>query len=171
MPLSIRHATAQDGSTLLSIYAPYVTNTAVSFEVQVPALPEFTKRIEAIANAYPFLVCECNGEIAGYAYAAAHRERAAYCFDVDVSVYVAQGAQGQGIGTALYERLFPLLVSQGYYTAYAAITLPNEASCLLHQKFGFRKIGVHQKTGHKFGQWHDVLWLDKPLKDYAIVPE
>ena len=171
MAISIRKVTTADSTALLNIYAHYILNTAASFEVEVPALSEFTQRIDTISHTYPYLVCELEGKIIGYAYASTHRERAAYRFDIDVSVYLEESARGKGIGTALYTELFNLLSVQNYYTAYAGITLPNDQSLGLHKKFGFSEIGTHHKTGHKFGKWHDVIWLEKALKDYSIPPE
>ena len=171
MPISVRKMTANDVSAILDIYSHYIQNTPASFEVDVPSMAEFTQRFETISKSYPCLVCERDGEIVGYAHASAHKARAAYRFDVDVSVYVKDGVQSCGVGTALYEQLFALLSETHYYNAYAGITLPNERSVGLHKKFGFSEIGIHHNTGYKLGKWHDVIWLEKALKDYSISPE
>ena len=171
MAMSIREATVKDSPNILEIYTPYIINTAASFETEVPSVSAFALRVESISQTYPYLVCELDREMVGYAYASMHRARSAYRFDVDVSVYVKAGAQGNGVGTALYAQLFSLLSLQNYYTAYAGITLPNERSCHLHKKFGFSEIGIHHNTGYKLGKWHDVLWLEKALRDYSIAPE
>lgn len=167
----IRKAAVEDSPHILRIYSYYVEHTAISFETATPAPAEFSGRVESILSAYPYLVYEAEGEILGYAYASRHQERAAYRYDVDVSVYVKNGAQARGIGTALYEALFSELTKLNYYNAYAAVALPNEKSVALHHKFGFKDIGVFHSTGYKFGKWHDVLWLEKPLKDYALPPK
>ena len=165
----IRSAIARDAKSILEIYSHYIENTAATFETQVPSLSDFAKRIDAIAGVYPYLLCEIDGEIVGYAYASRHRERDAYRYDIDVSVYVKNGCQSRGIGTLLYQKLFEALANLNYYNAYASITLPNEGSAALHHKFGFCEIGIHHKTGYKFGKWHDVLWLEKPLKDHSAL--
>jgi len=107
-----------------------------------------------------------DNKIVGYTYASKHRERAAYKYSADVSVYVAPEYQRRGIGSALYTRIFELLRRQGIYTVYAGVALPNEKSVGLHTSLGFREIGVYKNVGYKFGKWLDVLWLEKPLKDY-----
>lgn len=167
---SIRQATVDDSKQILDIYAYYVEKTAVSFETETPALIDFTNRLSSIIKTYPYLVYLCDDRIDGYAYASKHRERAAYCYDVDVSVYIRNGLQNRGIGTALYQKLFEVLASREYYNAYAGITLPNEPSIALHRKFGFKEIGIHHSTGYKFDQWHDVMWMEKQLKDYSRIP-
>lgn len=166
----IRQATISDCKEILDIYSHYIENTSVSFETEVPSLTEFSSRIGSIINIYPYLVYIRNNKIIGYAHASKHRERAAYRYDIDVSVYIQNGLQGQGAGTALYTNLFEILASRKYYNAYAGITLPNEKSIALHYKFGFKEIGVHHNTGYKFNKWHDVMWFEKQLKDYSIVP-
>lgn len=161
--MQIRPVTPADAEAILRIYAPYVANTCVSFETQVPGLAEFTARVEGILRGYPFLVCEAGGGIVGFAYASKHRERAAYKYSADVSVYVAPEYHGQGIGKALYAELFALLKGQGLRMAYAGIVLPNEKSVCLHKALGFNEVGVFHDAGYKFGQWLDVLWLEKMI--------
>ena len=167
---TIRQATADDSRDILDIYAHYIENTASSFETEVPSLADFSKRVTDIAKDYPYFVCIIDNEIIGYAYASKHRERAAYRYDVDTSIYLRNGIQGRGIGSALYKTLLDELTRRGYYNAYAAIVLPNEKSVALLHKFGFSDIGVHHKTGYKFDKWHDVLWLEKALQDYTTAP-
>ena len=171
VPYIIRAATEDDSADILNVYSFYIENTAASFETSVPSVEEFAQRIGGILKTYPYLVCELDHEIIGFTYASRHRERAGYRFGVDVSIYIKKGMQGQGIGTALYERLFAELSDKNYYNAYASITLPNESSCALHKKFGFKEIGIHHNTGYKLGKWHDILWLDKVIKDHSILPE
>lgn len=167
---ALRLATVSDGEAILNIYAPYVRDTAISFEVEVPAVDEFSRRIEAICKQYPYLVYLIDGEIAGYAYASRHRERAAYCYDVDVSVYVSPQYHGCGIAHKLYACLFEILKTLGYYNAYAGCTVPNDKSIRFHQKFGFVPIGTYHKTGYKFGAWRDVLWLEKSINEHSPNP-
>lgn len=166
----IRKATLNDSKNILDIYSYYIENTAASFEIETPCLVDFSNRISTVMNVYPYFVCTINDKTIGYAYASKHREREAYRYDVDVSVYIRNDMHGKGIGTALYNMLFEELKLKNYYNAYAGITLPNEKSIALHQKFGFTDIGVHHKTGYKFNEWRDVLWLEKILKDHSTAP-
>lgn len=171
MKHDIRLATISDSVNVLKIYAPYITDTAVSFETEVPSISEFSSRIEMITSKYPFLVYEIDDIIIGYAYASKHRERAAYLYDVDVSVYVLPEYHGSGISYKLYDCLFALLVELGYKNVYAAYTEPNIKSMKFHHKFGFVNIGTHHKTGYKFGQWHDVTWLEKTIAEHDEKPK
>lgn len=123
-----------------------------------------------IAKAHAWLTAEIDGAVAGYAYAAKHRERAAYQWSVDVSVYVSAQHRGLGVGRALYDELFPQLITRGFYTAYAGITLPNAASVGLHEACGFRPIGVYTSVGFKLGAWHDVGWWQRELRPRVGTP-
>lgn len=166
----IRPARKTDVTDILKIYTPYITDTVITFETEVPTIEEFTERIENIKNAYPYLVCEVDGIVVGYAYASKHHERSAYKYSVDVSVYIAPNYQSRGMGKALYANLFKMLEDYNYYTAYARITLPNDKSISLHKSFGFIEVGICHNTGYKNGKWLDVIWLEKPLKEYVISP-
>jgi len=171
MIMSIRGALLADAGAILKIYAPFITDTCITFETEVPSMEDFSARIENIIRDYPYLVCEADGNIIGYAYASKHRERAAYKYSADVSVYVSPEYHRHGIGRTLYGNLFELLRKQGIYTVFAGITLPNEKSAGLHQSLGFTAAGVFHKDGYKFGQWLDVMWMEKPLRDYTNPPE
>ena len=164
--LNIRKATLDDISDILGIYAPYIIDTCISFETEVPTVEEFTTRIENIMKNYPYLVCEADNKIVGYAYASKHRERAAYKYSADVSVYVASEYQRQGVGKTLYSKLFELLREQGIYTIYAGVSLPNDKSVGLHKSLGFKDVGIYRNVGYKLGKWIDVLWLEKTLRNY-----
>lgn len=159
----IRRAAADDAAALLDIYAPYIRETAITFEYDVPAAEEFAARIGDIARTHPYLVCERDGRPVGYAYAHNIRERAAYDWAAELSVYLAPAAQGQGAGTALYRCLIDLLAMQNLRILYGCVTLPNEKSERLHEKLGFAPVGVWHGAGWKFGRWHDVGWLEKRL--------
>jgi phosphinothricin acetyltransferase len=160
----IRHADAdRDGAQCAAIYAPFVSDSAVSFEEHVPDAGEFARRIEQLSLRYPWLVAEEDGVIAGYAYAAEHRDRASYRWAADVTVYVGEGWRGRGVGRALYDALLPLLVRQGVQIACAGITLPNDASVALHERFGFALVGVYRRIGWKLGAWRDVGWWQLDL--------
>ena len=159
----IRRAAAGDAAALLDIYAPYIRDTAITFEYDVPAAEEFAARIGDIARTHPDRVCERDGRPVGYAYAHNIRERAAYDWAAELSVYLAPAAQGQGAGTALYRCLIDLLAMQNLRILYGCVTLPNEKSERLHEKLGFAPVGVWHGAGWKFGRWHDVGWLEKRL--------
>ena len=165
--MDIRLATLADAPAIAAIYRPYVEGTVISFELAAPPEGVMRERMARVLTRLPWLVCEEHGEPAGYAYASPHHDRAAYQWSVDVSVYLRQGMQRRGLGRALYSELFTLLVQQGYYTAFAGISLPNAASVGLHESFGFEPVGVYRNAGFKFGAWHDVGWWQKPLRNYA----
>ncbi len=170
MPLRLRLATAADADSIQAIYAPYCS-TPISFEVAAPAVDEMRRRIEKTVPAYPWLVYEDGPEIVGYAYASRHRERAAYQWSVDVSVYVHPQQHRHGVGRALYECLFRILARQGYVNAYAGITLPNPASVGLHEAVGFRRLGIYRHVGYKCGMWHDVAWYERELQPLPANPQ
>jgi phosphinothricin acetyltransferase len=165
-----RLATPDDAAAIRAIYAPYCS-TPISFELQPPAVEEMRQRITKILANYPWLVCESGAEIAGYVYACAHRERAAYRWSVDTAVYVRPQGQRRGLGRALYASLFRLLALQGYINAYAGITLPNPASIGLHEAIGFEPVGVYKQVGYKCNAWHDVAWYQLLLQPRPLEPE
>ncbi|GAC1410969.1 MAG: hypothetical protein NVSMB53_05950 [Gemmatimonadaceae bacterium] len=123
-----------------------------------------------VLERHPWLVCESSETVVGYAYATGHRERPAYRWSIDVAVYIRKSAQRQGIARALYTRLFQVLELQGYRNAYAGVTLPNSPSINLHKAMGFKEVGVYHQVGYKFGQWHDVAWLERPLAEHTLDP-
>jgi phosphinothricin acetyltransferase len=155
----LRAATPDDAAAIAEIYAPFVTASAVSFETDPPGAQAMRARIEAGGGLYPWLVAEGDGRILGYAYAAKFRDRPAYRFAVETSVYLHPDAAGRGFGRRLYEPLLAMLETQGFTQAIAAITLPNEASVRLHERLGFERAGTYRQVGWKLGTWHDVgLW-------------
>src|SRR5436305_11600961 len=160
----IRHADpATDAAACAAIYAPFVESTAVSFEERVPSETEFAERIERITRTHPWLVAEVDGEVVGYAYATPHRDRAAYRWAADVTVYVAEAYRRKSIARALYQALFELLTRQGFHVACGGVTLPNDASVGLHEALGFKPVGVYRRIGWKAGAWHDVAWFQREL--------
>ncbi|WP_017317534.1 arsinothricin resistance N-acetyltransferase ArsN1 family B [Mastigocladopsis repens] len=167
----IRLATEQDTEQVLEIYAPFCGDSPVSFEVQPPTLDEMQQRIAKVLQKLPWLVCERYGKVVGYVYAAPHRERAAYQWGVDVSVYIHEAVRCSGIGRALYTSLFEVLVLQGYYSAYAGVTLPNLGSQRLHEVMGFQLIGIYRDVGYKCGAWHDVGWFELSLQPRVLNPK
>jgi L-amino acid N-acyltransferase YncA len=160
----LRFATPADAAEVAAIYAPFCLETAVSFETTAPDEGQMRERISTLMQRYPWLVAVSEtGDVLGYAYASKHRERAAYRWSVDFTAYLAPEAKRRGIGSALYRTLMKICQSLGYYRAFAGITLPNEASVRLHQKIGFRAIGVYRRVGFKLGRWHDVGWWSLDL--------
>ena len=165
-----RIATLDDAEAILEIYAPYVESTAVTFEFAVPSLEEFRGRIQSVLEQYPYLVAESDGEILGYAYASGYRPRAGFFWTPELSVYVKQGHQEQGIGTHLYAALLDLLRLQGYQNVCSVLSWPNPGSEKLHQHFGFRFAGLQKKCGYKHGEWRDVAIFERRLGDYPVPP-
>ena len=161
--MRVRDATPDDAAAIRDIYAPYVTDTIVSFEETPPDADEIARRIAAIAPDYPYLVAEAEGQVIGYAYASQHRTRSAYRSSVDVTVYVAPDRQRGGIGRALFARLLPAAAARGYHAAFAGIALPNAASVGLHEAMGFTPVGIYREVGRKFDAWHDVGWWQRRL--------
>lgn len=155
----IRSATPDDALACSQVYAPYVTDTAISFEERPPSADQMAERIGASLARHAWLVIEDGGRVVGYAYAGPHRSREAYRWATDVSVYLEPGRRRTGAGRALYEELFARLRRLGYRIALAGVTLPNEASVGLHRAMGFESVGVYREIGHKLGEWHDVEWL------------
>ena len=167
----IRLANISDSNSILLIYSPYIENTAVSFEIETPAIEEFADRISKISEKFPYLVYCVNGNIIAYAYASKHAERAAYNYDVDLSIYVLPQYHGRHIATKLYSCLFEILKEQGFYNAYASYTEPNIKSKCFHEKFGFSTVGTYHKVGYKFDKWHDLTCLEKNITDYNKKPK
>lgn len=169
MPPIIRLATLDDAAHVQAIYAPYCL-TPISFELEPPTVDEMRGRLAKVLGPYPWLLFEDGGEVLGYAYASQHRERPAYRWSADTTVYIQQGRQRRGIGKALYTSLFALLPLQGYVNAFAGVTLPNAASVGLHVALGFQPVGVYRNVGFKCGAWHDVAWYHRPLQSPAGEP-
>jgi phosphinothricin acetyltransferase len=162
----IRSARETDAPAMLEIYRHYVEGSVVSFETEVPSVDEYITRVRKYLAGWAGVVAEAeNGQLLGYAYGSSHRERAAYKWSVETTVYVAPRAQRSGIGRRLYAKLIPMLVAAGYCNAYAGVAQPNPASVGLHQAVGFRPIGTFPRVGYKFGQWHDVAWFYLALRD------
>lgn len=160
---TVRDASEDDATACAAIYSPYVRDTAISFEVEPPSPAEMAKRIGSATRTHAWVVLEDDNRLVGYAYGGPHRERAAYGFSCEVSVYVEEGRRRSGAGRALYEALFKRLAGSGYRMAVAGMTLPNEASVGLHRAMGFEPVGVYRRIGWKFGAWHDVAWMQRAL--------
>lgn len=164
MDARIRLAEPSDAAAIQAIYAPYVENTPISFEVETPSIREMARRISETLELFPWLVCEVDSAVAGYAYASRHQARTAYQWSANVSVYLSPHFHRRGIGRALYTSLFRCLAVQGYYNLYAGITLPNPASVGLHEAMGFQKVGIYPAVGWKSGVWYDTSWWQLSLR-------
>lgn len=162
----IRTATLDDTRSILEIYTPYVLNTCITFETEVPSITEFKQRILNIQKKFPYLVLEENGIVLGYTYATKYKERSAYDWTVETSVYLHEDVQGKGYGKVLYTALEDALRAQGIVTMLACITYPNDSSIAFHKKMGFEQVAHFEKLGYKFNQWRDIVWMKKVINPY-----
>ncbi len=168
--MTIRFAVPADCIAVRAIYAAYI-DTPITFECTLPSETAFADRMRGILQTYPYLVAEEAGRIVAYAYASRQREREAYQWNAELSVYVDPVHTSQGIGRALYTALIELLRQQGIRTVYGSVTVPNEKSERLHRAMGFRVLGTFHRTGYKKGRWHDVAWFEKTIAPYDADPE
>lgn len=155
----IRLAEVEDARRILEIYAPYVSDTALTLTSTIPSIEQVVQTMLDVKKRYPYLVCCIDGTVVGFAYGLRMRPHEAYNWNTELSIYIDPEYQGQGIATALYTALFQILKNQGYCNLYAVITIPNDASVALHKRFGFKELTVMKKSGYKLGAWHDVLWM------------
>jgi len=162
--IQVRTVTLNDVQELLDIYSYYVLNTTITFEYDTPSMNEFTQRIQKITQKYPYLVATINDEIVGYAYATSYKERAAYDWSVETTVYVKNDKHGLGIGKTLYSQLEQALKDKNIVNMLACITYPNPKSIDFHTNFGFEKVGHFPKVGYKFNEWRDIVWMQKVIK-------
>lgn len=167
--MDIRFASPEDSQALLDIYRQYI-DIDITFEYTLPTQEEFAQRISSTLERYPYLVCQEEGAVLGYAYAHPERERAAYQWNAELSIYLAPDAVGRGVGKRLYGALIELLRLQGVKTVYGVVTAPNPASEGLHRALGFRLLGVHRSAGYKNGRWLDVLWFERGIAPYDPDP-
>lgn len=168
--ITIRTAKLSDAGQLLKIYAPYVLDTAVTFEYHVPSLEEFTQRMQNTLTQYPYLVALINGQIIGYSYADSFKSRAAYHWSVETSIYVDMHCRGKGVGTKLYLALESLLKKQNICNLCACIAFPNPDSIAFHEVFGYKLCAHFHKSGYKNGIWHDMVWMEKTLCEHTEHP-
>src|SRR5262245_36865159 len=166
----IRLANENDAEGILSIYAPYITDTSFTFEAEVPSIKDFAGRIKSYLDYWPWLVDEVDGRIAGYAYGSKYRERAGYQWCVECSVYIHDDFQRKGIARKLYATLFELLKKQGYRNVYAVINLPNDKSVRLHESCGFNWFANYENVGFKLGKWKTVGWWLLTINEYGDEP-
>ena len=177
MTVTIRAALPEDASACAAIYGPYVTDTAITFEVEPPTASEMAQRMAAAAGTHAWLVLVDDGqvggggvggegtagEVVGYAYAHAFASRAAYRWACETSIYLEMGRRRTGGGRALYEELFSRLAARGFRRVVAGMTLPNDASQGLHRSLGFEPVGTYRQIGWKNNAWHDVAWVQKTI--------
>jgi phosphinothricin acetyltransferase len=159
----IRDASEADAEACAAIYAPYVTDTAITFELDPPSPADMTQRISTAQRTHAWLVLDDEGRVVGYAYGGPYKDRPAYRWSCEVSVYLELGRRRTGGGRALYEALLARLAERGYRTALAGMTLPNDASVGLHRAMGFEPVGTYRRIGYKHGAWHDVAWTHRVL--------
>jgi len=171
MSAVIRLASTTDAADIHQIYSPIVRDTHISFEQTVPAVSEIAARVDKTLRQYPWLVCDVNGRLAGYAYASAFRARAAYQWTAETTVYIHSDFQRRGVSRALYSSLLALLREQGYCSAVGVIALPNEGSIRAHEAVGFRKVGIFKNVGYKAGDWRDTGWWQLELRPPPTSPQ
>jgi phosphinothricin acetyltransferase len=167
---TVRDARQHDAEACAAIYAPYVTDSTVSFEDEPPTAAEMAQRIETAQQSHAWLVLEHDDRVVGFAYGGQFRTRAAYRWSCEVSVYIELGRRRSGAGRALYDALLERLAERGFATAFAGMTLPNDASKGLHRAMGFQPVGVFRQVGWKHGRWHDVAWMQRPLGNRTDPP-
>lgn len=165
--VTLRPVTTADADKLLEIYAPYVKETPITFEYEVPSLDTFKKRITDISSRYPYLAAFAGDRIIGYAYASSFHERAAYDWSAETSIYINRNYHCHGIGTLLYRTLEDLLRAQNICNLCACITYPNPKSIGFHEHMGYKKVAHFHKSGYKFGTWYDMIWMEKFINDHA----
>ena len=170
MAVQLRVATQEDAAALLDIYAPYVRETAITFEYDVPSVEEFAARIAHTLEKFPYLAAENDGEIVGYAYAGAFHPRAAYQWCAEMSVYVKRDARRMGVGRKLYDAMEAILSMQRLTNVEACIAVPSAPDAHLtldsvrfHEKMGYRMVGKFEKCGYKFDTWYDMVWMEKHI--------
>lgn len=163
--ITIRPVEITDAQVIADIYAPYVTDTTITFEIEAPSADEFAQRITKTTKNFPYLVAEENGKLLGYAYASTYYARAAYDWTCELSIYLDRDVRGKGVGSLLYDALENKLAQRGIVNLLACISLPNDTSIAFHQKRGFSQVAHFPKVGYKFDKWHDIVWLQKRLKD------
>jgi L-amino acid N-acyltransferase YncA len=168
--IKLRFASVDDTELLLEIYRPYIENTFVTLEYDVPSKFEFENRIREYSSEFPYLICEIDGKVAGYAYAHRYKQRFGYRFCAELSIYLAPDICGRGLGRRLYGALIELLYEMGYKGLYGVVVDPNPASFALHKAFGFIETGREHLAGYKFGKWYDVVLFEKLIAPHESCP-
>ena len=170
--VSIGLATPADAPELLAIYAPYVRETAITFEVEVPSVEEFAGRIRRTLERYPYLVArDAGGAALGYTYAGPFKERAAYDWSIETSIYVDGRRRGRHVGTRLLDELERLLAAQGITNAEACIAYPDQGGSVgFHERRGYRMVGRFERCAYKLGSWWDMVWMEHVIGEHAETP-
>ncbi len=163
--MKLRQAAVCDSEEILGIYKPYILDTTITFECEVPPIEEFRERVSRISSEYPYIVCEDKGRILGYCYGARFMQRTAFGYDAELSVYIDNSCTGRGIGSALYGAVLEILECMNIRNMYGLIACPNEASVKLHKAYGFRYAGTLEKTGFKHGKWIDLMYFERHIGD------
>lgn len=167
----MRFAEKSDAEAILKIYAPYVINTSITFEYDIPTIEEVRTKMEKIKENYPYIVCESYKQIIGYAYANNYMEGDAYNWNVELSIYVDKRYNHKGIGKGLYTCILEILAHQNVKNVYARITTPNHNSMRLHEFFGFKKLGFYPNCIYKLGRWHNINLMGRNLGNYKEYPK
>jgi L-amino acid N-acyltransferase YncA len=167
---TLRVATPADAKGMLDIYGPFITETSFTFETELPSREAFAERIRSYCRHWPWLVCEKEGVVAGFAYGARYRERKGYQWCVESSVYIHPDHHRSGFASMLYSALFELMKVQGYRNVYAVINLPNDISVAFHEKMGFKHFATYPKVGYKLGKWKDVGWWQLTINGHTQDP-
>jgi len=168
--IEVRLVTEEDAAQIREIYSPNILDNAISFETEVPSIEEMTTRIKTFLQKYPWIVCVIDGKIAGYVYASKHRDREAYQWSCECTIYMNNDFKGKGIGRELYQLLFEILKLQEFRNVYGVITLPNQASVAIHESCGFKHFATYENIGYKFGIWHSVGWWKLQINQYNLQP-
>ena len=169
-PLRIRDAASDDGVNCAQIYRPYVTDTVITFETRPPEPAEMTDRVQRAQREHAWLVAQEADRVIGFAYGQSYKQRPAYRWACEVSVYLEMGRRRTGAGRLLYQALFARLAQRGYLIAIAGIAEPNEASTGLHRALGFETVGTNRRIGWKHDAWHDVTWWQRALAEQGAPP-
>lgn len=169
--ITIRMAKQSDTEEILAIYAPYVRDTAITFEYTVPTIEEFSARMKKTLSKYPYLVAVRNEEILGYAYASEFKSRAAYDWAVETTIYIKQETRKNGVGKKLYQTMEKVLERQHICNLYACIAYPNPGSIGFHEHLGYRTIGHFSKCGYKLETWYDMIWMEKMIGEHEMSPQ
>ncbi|MDF1493864.1 GNAT family N-acetyltransferase [Caproiciproducens sp. CPB-2] len=169
--ITIRMASESDAQQILDIYAPYVTDTAITFEYDVPDIEEFTQRIRNTLKKYPYLAAVRDGSVVGYAYACAFKGRAAYDWAVETTVYVKGDCKAKGTGKKLYQALEEILKKQNIINLNACITCSNAESVGFHEHLGYKTVAHFTKCGYKFHTWYDMIWMEKMIGEHVENPD
>lgn len=164
-------ATIDDAKDILAIYEPYILYTPITFEFNSISVDNYIERMNRIQKQFPFILCVIDDVVAGYAYCSYYLEKEGFSWDCEITVYVAESFYKRGIATGFYNILIPLIKKQGYYNIYSLICVPNESSVHLHERFGFKEVGIYYNTAYKLAKWRDLLVMEKGLKEYDSNPK